>query len=193
MKISLTSLLLCLTLSLTLASTSVPARASDTGQVDLAPLAATMDATPKVNLAFGPAMMAGFAETMRQNNPELADILKSVRGLRVMVYEGIDNTGAQDPIVELVNRLGAQGWSPALTVRDDTTKVDLLLIESDQYVNGLTLLVRDGKSTAVFANIHGNLDPVVIGRLIGSGKAMGDFSLEGLMGHIQGEDPNRAD
>lgn len=185
MKITLSTLLFCLSLSLTLASTSAPAQASDAGQVDLAPLAATLNATPKVNLAFGPAMMAGFAETLRQNNPEMADVIKSVRGLRVMVYEGVDSSAADGRVNEILERLGAEGWAPALTVRDDSTEVDLLLIESGQYVKGLTLLVRDGTSTAVFANIHGDLDPVVIGQLIGRGKAMGDFSLEGLMGQIQ--------
>ncbi len=185
MKIKFSTLLFCLALSLTVAN--APALASQPGQVDLAPLATAMDATPRVNLAFGPAMMGGFAETLRQNNPELADVLKSVKGLRVMVYEGVDSSAADSPISDILQRLGADGWAPALTVRDDSTEVDLLLIESDQYVKGLTLLVRDGSNTAVFANIHGDLDPVVIGQLIGSGKGMKGFDLGELMGQIQGQ------
>ncbi len=191
MKIHFSILLFCLSLSLTLANT--PAVASEPGHVDLAPLAAAMDATPRVNLAFGPAMLGGFAETLRQKNPELATVLQSVKGLRVMVYEGVDSSAADSRIDSIIERLGADGWAPALTVRDGSTEVDLLLIESGQYVRGLTLLVRDGASTAVFVNIHGELDPVFIGQVIGRGKAMADFSLDGLMGQIQDQGNGKDD
>jgi len=183
MKTKFNALMASIVLSLSL--TGTPALASEPGQVDLAPLTTAMDATPKVNIAFGPAMMAGFAETLRQKNPELADILKSVKGLRVIVYEDANSGGVDSRVSEMLERLGADGWAPALTVRDNSTEVDLLLIESGQHVKGLTLLVRDGPGTAIFANIHGDLDPVFIGQLIGSGSLMKDFNLGEVMGQIQ--------
>ena len=64
-------------------------------------------------------------------------------------------------------------------------RINLLLLESGALVNGLVLLLRDGTSTAVFANIHGNLDPVIIGQLIGSGQGMNDLDLGGLMEQFQ--------
>ncbi len=189
MKTRFSAVLLCLSLALA----ATPALSSEPGHVDLTPLAGAMNTTPTVNLAFGPAMMAGFAETLRQNNPELADVLKSVKGLRVMVYEDVDSSGTEPRANELLDQMDAAGWSPALTIRDGSTEIDLLLLESEQYVKGLTLLLRDGSSTAVFANIHGDLDPVIIGQLIGSGKAMEGFDLGELMSQLPGQDDNGED
>jgi hypothetical protein len=182
MKSTLLSLLLCTLLALA----SAPAAAADSGRIDLAPLAATLDAKPRVNINFGPAMMAGFAETLRQSSPDLAEILQSVTGLRLMVFENVDSTPAQAQFMSLIEQLDSSGWTPALKVDDDDTLVDLYLNESGQLVKGMVLLVRDGKDTVVMANIHGDLDAVSIGKLIGSGKMMGGVDLGGLMGQFQG-------
>lgn len=183
MKTTLSALML----SLFLVLAGAPAAAADTGRIDLAPLASEMAAKPKVNINFGPAMMAGFAETMRESNPEMAGVLASVSGLRLMVYEGVDSTAAEPQVASLIDRLGSDGWSPAIMVQDDETSIDLYLKESDEFVTGLLLLLRDGDDAAVFANIHGEMDPVVIGKLIGSGQAMNGLDLDGLMNQIQGE------
>lgn len=178
MKTRLSALLLIL------AAFSLAATAAQPGEVDLAPVASALTTKPTVNIRFGPAMMAGFAETMRESNPEMARILGSVTGLRLMVFEDADSTTAEPEVSGLIERLNDEGWSPAIQVRDDGTRVDLYLMESSEFVNGLTLLLRDG-SDVVFANIHGDLDPVMIGKLIGSGQAMSGFDLDGLMEQIQ--------
>lgn len=72
-----------------------------------------------------------------------------------------------------------------MTINDDDTRINLLLLESGTTVSGLVLLLRDGADTAVFANIHGTLDPVVIGRMIGSIQGGQGFDLEGLMEQFQ--------
>lgn len=178
MKIRLSALLLIL------AAVSLPATAAQPGEVDLTPVTSALTTKPTVNIRFGPAMMSGFAETMRESNPEMAGILASVTGLRLMVFEDADSTAAEPEVSGLIERLNDDGWSPAIQVRDDGTQVDLYLMESSEFVNGLTLLLRDG-SDVVFANIHGDLDPVMIGKLIGSGQAMSGFDLDGLMEQIQ--------
>lgn len=180
MKITLPALLV----SLGLTVFGIAAHAADSGRVDLNELAASMAATPKVNINFGPAMMAGFAETLRQANPELAGVLTGVTGLRVMVFEGVDSRGAEPRVRGIINDLGARGWTQAVTVEDDDTRVNLMLLEAGTSVNGLVLLLRDGADTAVFANVHGTLDPVLIGRLIASGQGMQGFDLKGLMGQF---------
>ncbi len=181
MKTIFTALLLCLFLPFS----AVMAQTDDSGRVDLAPLAGSLGVTPKVNINFGPAMMAGFAETLRQANPEMAGVLGGVTGLRVMVFEGVDTRGAEPQVLGIIDQLAARGWTPAVTVEDDDTRINLLLLESDTAVNGLVLLLRDGADTAVFANIHGTLDPIMIGRMIGSGQAMQGLDLEALMGQFQ--------
>lgn len=162
------------------------AQSDDIGQVDLDPIAGAIGITPKVNLNFGPAMMRGFAESFRGNNAELAGIIDSVAGLRLMVFEdaGI-NPAMRGRIEETASELSVAGWTPAMEVRDGETRVDLFLNESEEFVEGLVLMVLDGDDTAVFANIYGDLDPVVIGKLIGSGNALDGMELDDLAGQLQ--------
>lgn len=182
MKTNLPALLLTLILSI-LVSTS---QAAESGRLDLNPLASSMTASPKVNINFGSAMMLGFAETMRHSNPDLADILGGVSGLRLMVFETSGVWNAEPQVLDIIDRLGRDGWTPAITIEDEETRINILMLESGEYVTGLTLLLRDGDDTAIFANIHGQLDPVIIGQLIGGGKAMQDLGLGELIGQFQG-------
>lgn len=165
---------------------SAPAQESAVGRVDLSTLAEAFGAAPKVNINFGSAMMAGFAETVRGQNPQAAEVLAGVTGLRVMVFEDVDSAQAKGRVTEVTARMAGEGWTPALEVRDDDANVDMFLIESGQFVKGLTVLIL-ADDTAVFANIHGNLDPVVVGRLIAQGNALGGLDLDGLMGQLQGD------
>jgi len=166
----------------------LPAQEPVVGRADLSALADAFGATPKVNINFGRAMMAGFAETVRGKNPQVAEVLSGITGLRVMVFEGVDTVQAEGRVAEITARLAGDGWTPAVEVRDDDANVDMFLIESGQFVKGLTVLVR-ASGTAVFANVHGNLDPVVVGRLIAQGNALGGLDLDGLMGQLQGDAP----
>ncbi len=161
-----------------------PALAAD-GRMDLAPVAATLGSAPKVNINFGPAMILGFAESMRQSSPQLAEVLTTVSGVRLMVFENFDAGAAESSISAMIDELNFGGWTAAVTVRDDDTLIDIYLKESADFVDGLVLLVRDGHDTAVIANIHGRLDPVTIGQFLGGGQAMDGFNLKELMHQFQ--------
>ena len=163
-----------------LLSSTAFAQPGDIGQVDLNPIADAIGVTPKVNLNFGSAMMKGFAESFRGSNAELAGIIDSISGLRLMVFEDVDTAGARGQVDRITGDLGTAGWTPAMEVRDGESHVDLFLNESENFVEGLVLVVLDGDDTAVFANIYGDIDPVVIGKLIGSGNAMGGLNLDDL-------------
>jgi hypothetical protein len=167
------------------AMTAVPAQEADIGQVDLSPIAEAMGETPKVNLNFGPAMMRGFAESLRQSSPELADVIASVAGLRLMVYEDVDGGVARERVAATTASLSRAGWTPAVEVREDDAHVDMYLNESEQFVEGLVLVVTEAGGNAVFANVYGDLDPVVIGKLIGNGRALQDLDLEALTGQFR--------
>ncbi|MDT8449937.1 MAG: DUF4252 domain-containing protein [Wenzhouxiangellaceae bacterium] len=155
------------------------------GQVDLQALTAPLGNKPKVNINFGPAMMAGFAETVRAQNPEAAEVLGSISGLRVVVFEDVDTAAVEPQVAEVTGRLARDGWTPALEVRDADAKVDMFLIESGQFVKGLTVLVREAGGTAVFVNVFGNMEPAVIGKLIAQGQALEGLDLGGLMKQLQ--------
>jgi hypothetical protein len=172
-------------LTLTLSALGAPAQAAGNGQIDLTPLAGSLETTPKVNINFGPAMMLGFAETLRQSNPDLAGILSGVAGMRLMIFEGVDTRAAEPRVLDIIDQLGNRGWTAAITVEDDDTRINILLLESGALVEGLVLLLRDGADTAIFANIHGSLDPVMIGKLVGGGQGMQGFDLGGLISQFQ--------
>jgi len=181
----MTTAIRTLLISTLLLGSAAFAQSDDIGQVDLGPIASAIGVTPKVNLNFGSAMMKGFAESFRGRNAELADIIGSVSGLRVMVFEESGIAEARGRVAETASELDAAGWTAAMEVRDGETRVDLFLNESEEFVEGLVLMVMDGDDTAVFANIYGKLDPVVIGKLIGSGGALGDLNLRDLAGRFQ--------
>lgn len=152
----------------------------DTGQFDLSSIADAAGQRPTVNINFGPAMMAGFAETLAPNSPELGDVIRSISGLRLMVFEDTDGVDFSFEIEQAVSRLQRAGWTAAIEVREDDAQVDLYLNESQQFVEGLVLMVTENGGEAVFANIFGDLDPVLIGRMIGSGEALRNLNFDAL-------------
>jgi hypothetical protein len=174
---------------------TAPVTAQDerVGKIDLSPMADAIGTTPTVNINFGPAMMRGFAESMRGNSPELADVIASISGLRLMVFEDVDGSLARERVVETTGRLEREGWTPAVEVREDDAQVDLFLNESDQFVEGLVLVVTEQGGSAVFANVYGNLDPVVIGKLIGSGNALKSLDFDDFAAQFQSMAENGGD
>jgi hypothetical protein len=146
------------------------------GKFDIEPLASGME--PKVNINFGPAMMAGFAESMVNANPDLSTVLGGIKGLRLMVFEDLgDARELASSVDDAVDALVDGGWNRAIQVREDGEQIDLFMLESGDFVTGLVLVVRESSESAVLANIHGEMDPVLVGRLIGSGAAF-DFDFE---------------
>lgn len=182
---------------LVLLAASVPLLAQDPviGKVDLDPVADAIDARPKVNINFGPAMMQGFAESIRGNSPELADVVASIAGLRVMVFEDIDDARVRERVAGTTDALKRDGWTAAVEVREDDANVDMFLNEAGEFVKGLVLMVTEDGGTAVFANVHGDLDPVVIGKLIGSGDALQSLDFDEFASQFQSmaEDGSGAD
>ncbi len=136
---------------------------------------------PKVNINFGPAMMAGFAESMSSANPDLSTVLGGIQGLRLMVFEDIDDTADLEAEIDIaVDQLIGSGWSQALQVQEDGEQVDLFMIESGDFVKGMVLMVRESRDTVVLANVYGDMDPVLVGRLVSSGNMFDGFDFDDM-------------
>lgn len=176
-KIAATALFAALTLGTGSALAQSPI--DDPGYVDFGSLSTQLGATPQVNLNFGGAMLALFAEGVRESDSNLADLLGGLSGLRVTVFENVDAATARPFAADLADRLTAGGWEPAMNVRDSDTYVDLLLRTSDNKVRGLALMVTEESGTAVFINVVGQLDPAAVGRLI-SGAGLDSSALNAL-------------
>ncbi len=155
------------------------AQAQD-GKFNLDPLVGSLE--PKVNINFGPAMMAGFAESMTNSNPDLSSLLAGIQGLRLMVFEDLSDTRElASEIAASIDELVDQGWNLAVQVKEDNEQIDLFILESGQLVTGIVLMVRESSDTAVLANIHGEMNPVLVGRLVASGKLFEGFDFGAMI------------
>ncbi|MDX1625078.1 MAG: DUF4252 domain-containing protein [Wenzhouxiangellaceae bacterium] len=150
------------------------------GRVDMAPVSEAAGSLPKVNLNFQSAMVRAFAESMRGTNEALADLLDSIQGVRVMVYEDVDGAAFRGVADELNAELASRGWTQAMEVRDGSTHVDLLLVEGQDFIDGLVAMITEEQGDAVFVNVYGTLDPVLIGNLVREGIDFADLDLEGF-------------
>lgn len=162
--------------------------ADDPGFVDFEPVTALVGQPPKVNVNFGPAMLAVLTETLRQSDPEVSELVANLKSLRVMIYEEVDGARMEEFARSMAGELGGVGWEPALTVRDEGTAVDLFLRSSEGQIRGLTMMVVESAGTAVFINIVGGLDPAGLGRLIG-GTGLNLGALGALTGQLQVSEP----
>ncbi len=168
---------------------------NEPGYVDFSVLSGQMGATPEVNLNFGGAMLGMFAEGLRESDPDLADLLGGLTGLRVTVYEDVDAEAVRPHAADLATRLTGQGWEAAMNVRDDSTHVDMLMRTGDNRIRGLALIVTEASGSAVFINVVGDLDPAAMGRLI-SGTGMNlniTEALGALAQQAEGQAGNKAD
>lgn len=151
------------------------------GQVDLTPMQQAIGHTAEVNLNFGNVMIRGFAEGMRSSNEQLADLLDSVAGVRVMVYDDVDTESLRPLYTETLLDLANDGWTPALEVRGDDEQVDIYIKESADVVDGVMLMVNGDDGSAVFVNVYGMLDPYFIGQVVGKGLDFDDLDLDVLL------------
>ncbi len=163
-----------------LLSQSALAQTMLSGQVDLRPIQQSINATPEVNLNFGNAIIQGFAEGLRGSNDNLADVLSTVAGLRVMVYDDIESDVMLPLYNETLSQLAFEGWTAAIEIRDDDDQVDVYIKESVDFVDGIMVMVNEQNGDLVFVNIYGALDPVFIGQVISSGINFGDLDLDDL-------------
>ena len=108
----------------------------------------------------------------------MAEALKGIEGVRVRVYETIDNEQAVlDFIDDTSGKLERAGWERAVYVQEGTEKVRIYTKLEQQQMTGLTLMVYDGE--AVFINVAGTLNPAQLAKLIGT---VGADGFNGILG-----------
>ena len=136
-------------------------RGSD-GFADLESLG-VRDTNRVVNLSIGPTLLH-FAAAFIDDEPELRELLRSLDGVRVRVYE-IDGDASRvaSRIYEMSQHLQEKGWESVLLVRDDDEETHMLLRNVGGRISGMTVLVSDGDSEAVIINLIGEIQPEQFG------------------------------
>ena len=136
----------------------ITAPRSSEGYADLDSLG-MLDTDRVISLSIGPTLLH-FAAKYVDDDPEVRELLRSLDGVRVRVYE-VDGD-AQNVAVRMDSmstNLQQDGWEPVMLVREQDQQVHMLMRMVDGEIRGMTVLVLDGDSEAVIVNLMGEIQP----------------------------------
>jgi hypothetical protein len=141
---------------------------------------------PAVQIDLNPQMLNFVVAMTRESDPEAANLLSSIEGVRVRVYNRLDD---RDAVLEFIDDtsgiLERDGWQRAVYVQEDSERVRLYIKFEGERMAGMTVMVADSSSDeAVFVNVVGQLDPAQLGRLARSAGFGGH--VDGLLGGAAG-------
>jgi len=156
-------LLLAAALSLVLTSAcGITAPRSNDGFADLESLGMS-DTNRVMSLSLGPTVLH-FAAGFIDDEPEVRDLLRSLDGVRVRIYEIDGDAGrVASRIRNMSQHMQADGWEPVILVREENEETHMLLRSTDGRISGMTVLVSDGESEAVIVNLMGEIQPEQFG------------------------------
>jgi hypothetical protein len=140
----------------------ITAPRSNDGYADLESLG--MHDTDRVmSLSIGPTLLH-FAARYMDDDPETRDLLRSLDGVRIRIYE-IDGDASRvaQRIFSMSEHLQEDGWDPVLLVREQDEEVHMLVRMDNDHISGMTVLVSDGESEAVIVNLMGEIRPEQFG------------------------------
>jgi hypothetical protein len=150
--------LLAVVLAGALAGCGVTAPRGSDGYADLDSLGVA-DTDRVLTLSIGPALLR-FAAAHVEDDPETRELLRSLDGVRIRIYE-IDGDAARvaQRMGGISRKLQAQGWEQVLLARSGGEEAHMLMKVVDQRICGMTVLVSDGESEAVVVNLMGDIQP----------------------------------
>ncbi|MFC1695032.1 DUF4252 domain-containing protein [Pseudomonadota bacterium] len=150
----------CLLVLLTACGLTAP-RASE-GYADLKSLG-MRDTDQVMSLSIGPSVLR-FAASHVDDDPEVRELLRSLDGIRIRIYEIDGDAGRVALRVNAMSsHLQEDGWEPVMLVRQENEATHMLLRVVDDRICGLTVLVSDGDSEAVVINLMGKIKPEQFG------------------------------
>jgi acylphosphatase len=112
--------------------------------------------------------MLGFVTaTARATNPQTADLLAGLKGVRVRIYNTIDD---MDDVVQYLNdtsrRLERDNWQQVVRLQEDG-EVRVYMHGDEASVTGLAAMIL-GDAEAIFVSVAGTIDPAQLGQLVSS-------------------------
>lgn len=138
------------------------------GYVDFGGLERYFDVEPTIEINIKGLLLRLVAEASRYEDPDLADMLRNVKGIFVRAFDlrrvDYDDVERQKRII--TRRLEADGWETVVRVRDRDETTHMFVRIIDDGIAGMvvmTIVPRDDET--VFLNIVGDIDPEQIGRI----------------------------
>jgi hypothetical protein len=148
-----------------LSACGIMAPKSSDGFADLESLG-MRDTNRVVNLSIGPTLLH-FAAMYVDEEPEIRELLQSLDGVRVRVYEIDGDAGrVASRVHDMSQHLQADGWEPVLLVREENEETHMLLRTINGRITGMTVLTSDGESEAVIVNLMGEIRPEQFGEVM---------------------------
>jgi hypothetical protein len=135
------------------------------GYVDFGDLSA-MYGEPKIIINLGGTMLNFVGMMSSEDNPETADLISKLKGVRVQIFNTEENSdAAKAQFSEVRNTLNASGWEPIVQVNEEDEQVMIYMKMIDQNMEGMTVMVVDDEE-AVFVNVIGQLNPAELGKVM---------------------------
>lgn len=149
------------------------------GYVDFGPLGSIFG-EPTVQIAIGQSLLGLVSSLSANEDPDAADMLKRLNGVRVNVYETSEMAdGAVDYVKDISSQLSELGWESVVTVNSSDEQVRIFMNINENRIEGITVMAVE-ENEAVFVNVIGNINPEELG------KVMDKFDID--MGHDDDDD-----
>ena len=128
---------------------------------------------PAVQVDLTPMWLGIASQTIRAENPDVADLLASIDGVRVRVYTVLEDPSALAAYVDDTSgRLTRDNWEQIISVQDEE-KVRVFIRSDQDSITGATAMIVAGDE-AVFINVAGSISSQ---QLAGSMAALGSGDL----------------
>jgi len=145
-------------LIIVLSACGLTAPRSSDGYADLDSLG-LRDTNNVMTLSIGPSLLH-FAASHVDDEPEVRELLKSLDGVRIRIYEIDGDPGRVATRIDRMSlSLQDDGWEPVMLIRENNEATHMLLRTVNQQICGMTVLVSDGDSEAVVINLMGTIRP----------------------------------
>ena len=137
------------------------------GYVDFGDLGAISASEPEVEISLGGALLRFLGAAIAEEDQELANTLGKLRSIRISVFElePEDLADATARAIAVSKQLESDGWEPAVIITSDDAIVRMYMKTVKGLVAGMTVMVIEPESDAVFINIVGEIDPAQLGRV----------------------------
>ncbi len=111
---------------------------------------------------------AGAMQEDGDDDANLAELVSGLDRIRVQVGEpqGVEEATVSSKFEQAVATLQSSGWDRILRVVDEEEQIHIFARSRDDRIVGLTVLVNDANEDIVLVNIVGDIDPVVLGKVL---------------------------
>ncbi|MCK5438524.1 MAG: DUF4252 domain-containing protein [Gemmatimonadetes bacterium] len=148
------------------------------GYVEFGALSILEGQEAKVEVYLKDPMLNLVAKFVKEEDPELFDVLGKLKLVRVMVFDVTPELAGEisKATSQTAKQLDDKGWERIVRVRDEGEHVDVYLKPSADYetLEGIVVMVVGEDDEAIFVNIVGTIDPSDLDKL-GS-----HFDIDGL-------------